>query len=118
MSPRRNTHAVALGRKGGKVTSDAKAEAARRNGAKGGRRPAGITADVTQRIEHAMARIDQRLAVLEKADHTILLALRLGLQYANLYSPPEETGNEGTQEHQRDLHVILEAIQVAGGGVR
>lgn len=39
--PRKNPHAVALGRKGGKAnkgrTSAAKAEAARINGAKGGR---------------------------------------------------------------------------------
>ena len=33
----KNPAAVALGRKGGKATSDAKAEAARANGAKGGR---------------------------------------------------------------------------------
>lgn len=37
MSKRKNPAAVALGRKGGKVTSDAKADAARANGAKGGR---------------------------------------------------------------------------------
>ena len=34
---RKNPAAVALGRKGGKSTSDAKANAARANGAKGGR---------------------------------------------------------------------------------
>lgn len=34
---RKNPNAVALGRKGGSATSDAKAEAARKNGAKGGR---------------------------------------------------------------------------------
>lgn len=34
---RKNRAAVALGRKGGKATSDAKAEAARLNGRKGGR---------------------------------------------------------------------------------
>ena len=34
----KNPHAVALGRTGGRVTSDAKAQAARRNGKKGGRR--------------------------------------------------------------------------------
>jgi hypothetical protein len=33
----KNPHAVALGRRGGAVTSAAKADAARRNGAKGGR---------------------------------------------------------------------------------
>ena len=33
----KNPHAVALGRKGGLVVSEAKAEAARLNGAKGGR---------------------------------------------------------------------------------
>jgi general stress protein YciG len=33
----KNPHAVALGRKGGKVNSEAKAEAARENGKKGGR---------------------------------------------------------------------------------
>jgi hypothetical protein len=33
----KNQHAVALGRKGGKVTSDAKAAASRKNGKKGGR---------------------------------------------------------------------------------
>lgn len=37
MRKRKNPAAVALGRKGGKVTSDAKAEAARANGKKGGR---------------------------------------------------------------------------------
>jgi hypothetical protein len=37
MSARKNPAAVALGRKGGKVTSEAKAEAARANGKKGGR---------------------------------------------------------------------------------
>jgi hypothetical protein len=31
MSPRKNPHAVALGRKGGKVKSEAKAKAAREN---------------------------------------------------------------------------------------
>ena len=36
-SPCKNPHAVALGRRGGKVTSDAKAHAARENGKKGGR---------------------------------------------------------------------------------
>ncbi len=36
---RKNPAAVALGRKGGKVTSLVKAAAARRNGAKGGRPP-------------------------------------------------------------------------------
>lgn len=36
---RKNPAAVALGRKGGKVRSDAKAAAARANGAKGGRPP-------------------------------------------------------------------------------
>ncbi len=35
--PRKNPAAVALGRKGGKVRSDAKADAARANGATGGR---------------------------------------------------------------------------------
>lgn len=35
--PRKNPAAVLLGRKGGKVTSDAKATAARKNGRKGGR---------------------------------------------------------------------------------
>lgn len=35
--PRKNKAAVALGRKGGAVSSDAKAAAARLNGAKGGR---------------------------------------------------------------------------------
>lgn len=35
--PRKNPAAVALGRKGGKATSDAKTTAARANGAKGGR---------------------------------------------------------------------------------
>jgi hypothetical protein len=33
----KNAHAVALGQKGGRVTSKAKAEAARKNGLKGGR---------------------------------------------------------------------------------
>lgn len=33
----KNPHAVALGRKGGKMKSEAKADAARANGAKGGR---------------------------------------------------------------------------------
>ena len=35
--PRKNPHAVALGRKGGKVKSDAKRLAAQRNGTRGGR---------------------------------------------------------------------------------
>jgi len=35
--PSKNRAAVSLGRKGGKVRSEAKAEAARANGAKGGR---------------------------------------------------------------------------------
>jgi hypothetical protein len=34
---RKNPHAVALGRKGGSVKTDAKADAARENGKKGGR---------------------------------------------------------------------------------
>jgi hypothetical protein len=34
---RKNPHAVALGRKGGRVASEAKAAAARLNGQKGGR---------------------------------------------------------------------------------
>lgn len=33
----KNPHAVALGRKGGKVTSEAKAQSSRENGKKGGR---------------------------------------------------------------------------------
>ena len=37
MTKRKNPAAVSLGRKGGKVTSEAKAEAARKNGRKGGR---------------------------------------------------------------------------------
>jgi hypothetical protein len=37
MLPRKNRHAVALGRKGGKVTSEAKTAAARENGKRGGR---------------------------------------------------------------------------------
>ena len=36
MTARKNPHAVALGRKGGKVTSEAKAAAARLNARKGG----------------------------------------------------------------------------------
>ena len=36
---KKNPHAVALGRKGGKKTSDAKRIAAQRNGRKGGRKP-------------------------------------------------------------------------------
>lgn len=43
MAKRKNPHAVALGRKGGKagkgITSEAKAAAARENGQKGGRPP-------------------------------------------------------------------------------
>ncbi len=35
--PRKNPAAVALGRRGGKVTSEAKAAAARKNGKRGGR---------------------------------------------------------------------------------
>lgn len=34
---KKNPHAVSLGKRGGKVRSDAKADAARRNGQKGGR---------------------------------------------------------------------------------
>lgn len=34
---KKNPHAVALGKRGGKVKSDAKAQAARKNGQKGGR---------------------------------------------------------------------------------
>jgi len=34
---KKNPHAVALGRRGGRVTSEAKAIAARKNGSKGGR---------------------------------------------------------------------------------
>jgi hypothetical protein len=37
MTTSKNPHAVALGRRGGQVKSDAKAEAAKRNGRKGGR---------------------------------------------------------------------------------
>lgn len=37
--PRKNAAAVALGRRGGKVRTEAKAAAARANGAKGGRPP-------------------------------------------------------------------------------
>lgn len=36
---KKNKHAVVLGRKGGKATSDRKAQAARDNGKKGGRPP-------------------------------------------------------------------------------
>lgn len=36
-TPAKNRHAVALGRRGGKATSDAKAAASRANGKKGGR---------------------------------------------------------------------------------
>ena len=36
---RKNPYAVALGRKGGRATTDAKADAARENGKKGGRPP-------------------------------------------------------------------------------
>lgn len=36
-TPRKNPHAVAMGRKGGTSKSEAKAEAARENGKKGGR---------------------------------------------------------------------------------
>ncbi len=36
---RKNPHAVALGRKGGSATSEAKQEASRQNGKKGGRTP-------------------------------------------------------------------------------
>lgn len=41
MAPRvrKNPAAVALGRRGGQATTDAKARAARRNGKKGGRPP-------------------------------------------------------------------------------
>ena len=35
--PRKNPHAVALGRRGGKVTSQAKTRAAQQNGKRGGR---------------------------------------------------------------------------------
>lgn len=37
MTPRKNPHAVALGRKGGQQTSAAKRRAAKENGKKGGR---------------------------------------------------------------------------------
>jgi hypothetical protein len=37
--PRKNEHAVALGRRGGRVSSPAKAAAARKNAQKAGRRP-------------------------------------------------------------------------------
>jgi hypothetical protein len=37
MATRKNPHAVALGRRGGKVTSAAKTQASRANGTKGGR---------------------------------------------------------------------------------
>jgi hypothetical protein len=39
MASKKNPAAVALGRRGGKVTSQAKAETARANGRKGGRPP-------------------------------------------------------------------------------
>jgi hypothetical protein len=39
ISKRKDPHAVALGRRGGSVTSDAKAHAARTNALKGGRKP-------------------------------------------------------------------------------
>src|SRR4051812_4800272 len=39
MSKKKNPHAVALGRRGGRVKSVAKADAVRRNGMKGGRKP-------------------------------------------------------------------------------
>ena len=35
--PRKNAHAVALGRRGGQATSEKKTQAARANGKKGGR---------------------------------------------------------------------------------
>ena len=35
--PKKNKHAVTLGRRGGRVKSDAKAQACRENGKKGGR---------------------------------------------------------------------------------
>jgi len=37
MTQRKDPHAIALGRRGGRVSSDAKTAAARRNGKKGGR---------------------------------------------------------------------------------
>jgi hypothetical protein len=46
MAKRKNPAAVELGRRGGKVTSPAKAAAARANGSKGGRRPASVSASV------------------------------------------------------------------------
>jgi len=45
MSPSKNPHAVALGRKGGRVKSAAKTAAAQANGAKGGRPIARIDRD-------------------------------------------------------------------------
>jgi len=78
-------NAVEMGRIGGKATSTAKVEAARTNGARGGR------------------------------PTNILKALQLGLQYANLYAPPEETGAAGVREHERDLLTIRRAIQQLGG---
>jgi hypothetical protein len=39
MTTRKNPDAVALGRRGGSVTSDAKARASRKNAMKGGRKP-------------------------------------------------------------------------------
>jgi hypothetical protein len=44
MNRRKNPAAVALGRLGGKSTSEAKADAARRNGKRGGRPPKQIDA--------------------------------------------------------------------------
>jgi len=47
IAPRKNRGAVALGRRGGSVVSDAKSAAARANGAKGGR-PKRVTVNTLQ----------------------------------------------------------------------
>lgn len=59
----KNAHAVALGRKGGSVKSEAKADAARRNGAKGGR-PRSIKPPVIQALRTS------RLAAPSQSRHT------------------------------------------------
>lgn len=53
MAKRKNPAAVALGRRGGRVSSPAKAEAARRNAQKAGRRPKFAIGDQARGNEHA-----------------------------------------------------------------
>ena len=63
---KKNPHAVALGTRGGSVSSEAKAAAARENGRKGGRRPA-LTPSEKRILLYALSRATDYVASLSDA---------------------------------------------------